>query len=57
MATNAPTGDGHRNGAIRKRSQVKNPKNQRYIKRNAEDGKFMDVKADSEPFKGVKKEK
>ena len=23
MATNAPAGDGHRNGAVRKRSQVK----------------------------------
>jgi hypothetical protein len=25
MATNPPTGDGHRNGAVRKRSQVKSP--------------------------------
>lgn len=27
MATNPPSGDGHRNGAVRKRSQVFNPKN------------------------------
>ena len=26
MATNPPSGDGHRNGAVRKRSQVFNPK-------------------------------
>lgn len=57
MATNAPVGDGHRNGAVKKRSQVKNPKNKRFIKRNADDGKFMDVKSDSDPFKGVRKEK
>lgn len=57
MATNAPTGDGHRNGAVKNRSQVKNPKNKRFIKRNADDGKFMDVKSDSRPFKGVRKEK
>ena len=25
MATNLPSGDGHRNGAVRKRSQVFNP--------------------------------
>jgi len=57
MATNPPIGDGQRNGAVKKRSQVKNSKNNRYIKRNAEDGRFMDVKADTRPFKGVKKEK
>lgn len=57
MATNAPAGDGHRNGAVKNRSQVKNPKNKRFIKRNDTDGRFMDVKADPEPFKGVRKEK
>ena len=56
MATNPPAGDGHRNGSVRKRSQVKNPKNKRFIKRNAEDGKFLDVKSDLSPFKGVRKE-
>ena len=31
-------------------------KNKRFIKRNADDGKFMDVKSDLAPFKGVRKE-
>ncbi len=57
MATNPPSGDGHRNGAVRKRSQVYNPKIDCYVKRNTETGRFMDVKSDSEPFKGVRKEK
>lgn len=57
MATNPPVGDGHRNGAVRKRSQTHNPKNKRWVKRNAEDGRFMDQKADNKPFKGVRKEK
>lgn len=56
MATNPPKGDGHRNGAVKKRSQVKNPKNQRYIKRDKDSGQFLDVKADSTPFKGIRKE-
>ncbi len=57
MATNPPTGDGHRNGAVRKRSQTHNPKTDRWVKRNADDGRFMDPKADKKPFKGVRKEK
>jgi hypothetical protein len=57
MATNPPTGDGHRNGAVRERSQVYNPKNDCYVKRDTETGRFMDVKSDGEPFKGVRKEK
>ena len=56
MATNPPKGDGHRNGAVRDRSQVQNP-NGHWIKRDAETGKFMDVKSDTKPFKGVTKEK
>ena len=56
MATNPPIGDGHRQGAVRKRSQVYNPKTGRWEKRDAETGKFMDVKADKKPFKGVRKE-
>lgn len=27
MATNPPKGDGHRNGAVKQRSQVQNPRN------------------------------
>ncbi len=57
MATNPPTGDGHRNGAVRKRSQTYNSKNKRWIKRDTETGRFIDQKADKKPFKGVRKEK
>ena len=57
MATNPPAGDGRRNGAVRKRSQVKNPKTGRWTKRNADNGRFMDQKADRKPFKGVRKER
>jgi hypothetical protein len=56
MATNPPTGDGRRQGAVRSRSQVYNPKNQRWIKRDAETGRFMAQKADGSPFKGVRRE-
>jgi len=57
MARNGNTGDGHRNGAIRKRSQTFNPNNERWIKRDTETGKFIDQKSDEAPFKGVRKEK
>jgi len=57
MATNPPAGDGHRNGAVRKRSQVKNPVNNNWTKRNTDTGRFIDQKSDGTPFKGVKKEK
>ena len=55
MATNPPAGDGHRKGAVRKRSQTYNPKTNRWVKRNTDDGKFIDQKADTKPFKGVRK--
>lgn len=57
MATNPPKGDGHRNGAVRDRSQVHNPQNDRWTKRETKSGRFMDQKADPKPFKGVRKEK
>ncbi len=57
MATNPPKGDGHRNGAVKDRSQVHNPHNDRWTKRNDETGRFMDQKADSKPFKGVRRER
>lgn len=57
MATNPPKGDGHRNGAVRDRSQVQNPKNENWTKRDANTGRFMDQKVDGKPFKGVRKEK
>lgn len=56
MAKNAPTGDNARKGAVRNRSQVQMPNGQ-WVKRNAGDGRFMDVKSDSKPFKGVRREK
>ncbi len=57
MATNPPSGDGHRNGAVKGRSQTYNPKTSQFVKRNTETGRFMDVKKDGTPFKGVRKEK
>lgn len=57
MATNPPTGDGHRNGMVKDRSQVYNPKTETWTKRDTDTGKFMDQKANGEPFKGVRKEK
>lgn len=57
MATNPPTGDDHRNGAVRNRSQTKTPSGY-YVKRDANAGRFMDVKtSDKKPFKDVRKEK
>jgi len=57
MATNKPTGDGHRNGAVRQRSQTQTPSGN-WVKRDVETGRFMDVKTtDKTPFKGVRKEK
>ena len=54
MATNS--GRGSRKGAVRGRSQVLNPKSGSWTKRGP-NGQFMDGKADSTPFKGVRKEK
>lgn len=57
MATNPPKGDGHRNGAVRERSQTHNPSTGQWVKRDSNTGRFMDVKRDGTPFKGVRKEK
>lgn len=57
MATNPPKGDGHRNGAVRDRSQVFNSQNERWTKRDGDTGRFMDQKQNGTPFKGVRKEK
>ena len=57
MATNPPK-DGSRKGAVKERSQLKNPKTGLWTKRDKGTGQFMDVKTSSEePFKGIKKEK
>lgn len=57
MATNPPKGDGHRHGAVWDRSQAYNPKNERWVKRDSETGRFIDKKANQIPFKGVRREK
>jgi hypothetical protein len=57
MAKNPPYSDGHRHGAVTDRSQVFNDKIDRWVKRDAETGKFIGQKADGDPFKGVRKEK
>ncbi|CAO4170416.1 Hypervirulence associated protein TUDOR domain-containing protein [Methylorubrum aminovorans] len=57
MATNPPSGDGRRHGAVRDRSQVYNPTTETWTKRNTDTGRFMDGKADGKPFKGVRKER
>ena len=57
MAKNKPYGDNARRGEVKKRSQLVNPKNKRHVKRNRNDGQFMDVKFDAKKFKGVRKEK
>lgn len=56
MAKNPPTGDGRRIGAVRNRSQTKTPSGH-WVKRDATTGRFMDVKSDGTPFKGVRKER
>ena len=57
MAKNNTVGDGHRDGAVKGRSQTKNPKTGKWTKRDAATGRFIDGKADKKPFKGVRKEK
>jgi len=56
MAKNGKTGDGHRNGAVKDRSQTYNPKTDTWVKRDSDSGRFMDQKSDGKPFKGVRKE-
>ena len=57
MATNGKSGDNRRHGAVKQRSQVKNPKTGIWTKRNSGTGQFMDGKTSSDkPFKGVTKE-
>lgn len=53
MAKN--TGKGFRRGAVKTRSQTKSPSG--YVKRDRTSGRFMDVKSDGKPFKGVTTEK
>lgn len=58
MAKNNPIGDNARVGAVRNRTQVYNPSTGLWTKRDAQTGRFIDVKTSSNtPFKGVRKEK
>jgi len=57
MAKNPPTGDGHRHGAVKDRSQVPNPVTNHWTKRDTGTGRFIDQKADGKPFRGVRREK
>ncbi|NOT39881.1 MAG: hypothetical protein HOP13_05255 [Alphaproteobacteria bacterium] len=57
MAKNEKSGDNRRAGAVKKRSQALNTKTGKWVKRDTKSGKFTDVKADTKPFKGVRKER
>lgn len=57
MATIRKKGDSVRHGAVKKRSQVYNPGSDRFVKIDEETGLFLDMKADSAPFAGVRKSK
>lgn len=56
MAKNGKTGDGHRNGAVKNRTQFQNPKTGLYSKRDSDTGRIMDNKTSGGKFKGVRKE-
>ena len=55
MAKNKTPGDAKRAGAVKSRSQIKNPLTGTWTKRDDKSGKFMDVKANPKPFKGVRR--
>jgi hypothetical protein len=55
MATNPPKGDNHRNGAVKGRVQVFNPKTKLYTKIDTAMHKFIDTKTSGKKFKGVTK--
>lgn len=56
MTKNDPVGDNARRGAGRDRSQVFNPTNQTWTKRDTGNGRFMDRKKDDESFRDIRKE-
>ena len=57
MAKNPPYDDGHREGAVKDRSQPLILRMIAGIKRDKESSQFIDQKADDKPFKGVRREK
>ena len=54
MARNS--GRGYRIGAVRRRSQVLNPRTRRWTTRGP-DGRLINGKSDTKPFRGVRKER
>lgn len=55
MAKNGARGSG-RIGAVKSRSQVKNPKTGLWVKRDTSDGRFVAAKKSGGSFKGVRRE-
>lgn len=55
LATNKNRHDGHREGAVRERSQFRTPTGD-WAKRDSKTGRILDVKSDATPFKGVRRE-
>ncbi len=49
-------GRGRRTGAVRGRSQVKNPKTGLWVKRDTSTGRFVQAKKSGGSFKGVRRE-
>lgn len=56
MAKNGAKGGG-RTGAIKGRSQVKNPKTGSWTKRDTSTGRFTEAKESGGSFKGVRRER
>jgi len=56
MAKNAISGHG-RVGRIKSRVQSFNPLTRQYVESNTLTGKFLNVKSDGKPFKGVRRHK
>jgi hypothetical protein len=59
MASNEPTGDNRRIGAVKNRTQLKGKLMGKiaWTKRNKKDGQFRAVKKSKKKFKGVRREK
>lgn len=53
MATN--TGHGNRNGAVKDRVQLQNPRTKRWVKLDTKTGKIVAVKKTDGPYKGITK--
>lgn len=56
MAKNPPTGDGHRKGAVKGRSQFKHPNGLHYKRENST-GRILSAKKTGGKYKGVRNEK